>query len=97
MAIIAAAIGGGTASLVEHYVGNDSSTVSSGVSGTNASNNTNGTVSGVAKAVMPSIVEINATSGSGESTVAGCESSRADGPDHHQQPLSSRARPSIKG
>ncbi|MFI6053961.1 S1C family serine protease [Streptomyces violascens] len=71
VAIIAAAIGGGTASLVEHYVGNDSSTVSSGVSGTNASNSTNGTVSGVAKAVMPSIVEINATSGSGESTGAG--------------------------
>jgi putative serine protease PepD len=71
VAIIAAAIGGGTASLVEHYVGNDSSTVSSGVSGTNASNSTNGTVSGVAKAVMPSIVEINATSGSGQSTGAG--------------------------
>ncbi|MEU3372898.1 trypsin-like peptidase domain-containing protein [Streptomyces sp. NPDC006660] len=71
VAIIAAAIGGGTASVVEHYVGNDSSSVSAGVSGTNASHSTNGTVSGVAKAVMPSIVEINATSGSGESTGAG--------------------------
>lgn len=71
VAIIAAAIGGGTASFVEHYVGNDNASVSSGVSGTNASNSTNGTVSGVAKAVMPSIVEINATSGSGESTGAG--------------------------
>ncbi|AYG81514.1 Periplasmic serine endoprotease DegP [Streptomyces hundungensis] len=71
VAIVAAAMGGGTASLVEHYVGNDRASVSSGVSGTNASNSTNGTVSGVAKAVMPSIVEINATSGSGESTGAG--------------------------
>ncbi|MFG2723147.1 S1C family serine protease [Streptomyces sp. NPDC048416] len=71
VAIVAAVIGGGTASLVEHYVGNDTASVSSGVSGTNAANSTNGTVSGVAKAVMPSIVEINATSNSGESTGAG--------------------------
>ncbi|RCH65956.1 serine protease [Streptomyces sp. SDr-06] len=71
VAIIAAAIGGGTASLVEHYVSDNGSSVSAGVSGTNASNSTNGTVSGVAKAVMPSIVEINAASGSGESTGAG--------------------------
>ncbi|MFJ8312247.1 MULTISPECIES: S1C family serine protease [unclassified Streptomyces] len=71
VAIIAAAIGGGTAAVVEHYVSNDGTTVASGVSGTNAANSTNGTVSGVAKALMPSIVEINATSGSGESTGAG--------------------------
>ncbi|MEV5282754.1 trypsin-like peptidase domain-containing protein [Streptomyces sp. NPDC051994] len=71
VAIIAAAIGGGTASLVEHYVSNDGTSVAAGVSGTNAANSTNGTVAGVAKAVMPSIVEINATSSSGESTGAG--------------------------
>ncbi|MFE9406028.1 S1C family serine protease [Streptomyces sp. NPDC006530] len=71
VAIVAAAMGGGAASVVEHYVGHDNASVSSGVSGTNASHSTNGTVSGVAKAVMPSIVEINATSGSGESTGAG--------------------------
>ncbi|GAA0616276.1 S1C family serine protease [Streptomyces crystallinus] len=71
VAIAAAAVGGGTATLVERWAGNDSSASAPGVAGTNASRSTSGTVSGVAKAVSPSIVEISATSTSGESTGSG--------------------------
>lgn len=71
VAIAAAAVGGGTATLVERWTGSDSSASAPGVAGTNASRNTNGTVTGVAQAVSPSIVEIGATSASGESTGSG--------------------------
>lgn len=71
VALAAAAVGGGTATLVERWAGGDSSASSPGVPGTNASKNTNGTVAGVAQAVSPSIVEISATSTSGQSTGSG--------------------------
>ncbi|WP_369377453.1 S1C family serine protease [Streptomyces sp. cg36] len=71
VAIVAAAVGGGTATLIERWTGTDHSVSAPGVSGTNASRSTNGTVAGVAQAVSPSIVEINATSNSGKSTGSG--------------------------
>ncbi|PKV86972.1 S1C family serine protease [Streptomyces sp. TLI_146] len=71
VALAAAAVGGGTATLVERWTGGDSSASAPAVPGTNASRNTNGTVAGVAQAVSPSIVEISATSASGQSTGSG--------------------------
>ncbi|MEU4349440.1 trypsin-like peptidase domain-containing protein [Streptomyces sp. NPDC023838] len=71
VALAAAAVGGGTATLVERWAGGDASASAPGVVGTNASRNTTGTVAGVAQAVSPSIVEISATSTSGESTGSG--------------------------
>ncbi|MFF1481116.1 S1C family serine protease [Streptomyces sp. NPDC058301] len=71
VALAAAAVGGGTATLVERWAGGDTSASAPGVVGTNASRNTTGTVAGVAQAVSPSIVEISATSTSGESTGSG--------------------------
>lgn len=70
VAIVAAAVGGGTAYGVQELTGDD--TVASSSSSTNVvPSSQKGTVSGVAKAVTPSIVEINATSGSGSSTGSG--------------------------
>ncbi|WP_328748451.1 trypsin-like peptidase domain-containing protein [Streptomyces sp. NBC_00285] len=70
VAIVAAAIGGGTAYGIQELTGND--TVASSSTSTNVvPSSAKGTVSGVAKAVSPSIVEINATSNSGESTGSG--------------------------
>ncbi|WP_028814647.1 S1C family serine protease [Streptomyces flavidovirens] len=71
VAIVAAAIGGGTAAFAERLAGADSAAGGSGVTGTNVSQSSKGTVSGVAQAVSPSIVEINATSASGDSTGSG--------------------------
>lgn len=56
---------------MERWAGGDTSASAPGVAGTNASRNTTGTVAGVAQAVSPSIVEISATSTSGESTGSG--------------------------
>ncbi|WP_107466171.1 S1C family serine protease [Streptomyces sp. MA5143a] len=70
VAIVAAAIGGGTAYGIQELTGND--TVAS--SSTNTSvvpTSQKGTVAGVASAVSPSIVEINASSNAGESTGSG--------------------------
>ncbi|MEU5888251.1 trypsin-like peptidase domain-containing protein [Streptomyces sp. NPDC047461] len=70
VAIVAAAIGGGTAYGIQELTGND--TVTSSSTSTNVVPSADkGTVSGVAKAVSPSIVEINATSNAGESTGSG--------------------------
>ncbi|MFG2588158.1 S1C family serine protease [Streptomyces sp. NPDC048438] len=73
VAIAAAAIGGGTATLIgELASGGSGSSGSSGVvSGTTVSQSSAGTVSGVAAAVSPAIVEIGATSSSGEATGSG--------------------------
>ncbi|WP_405664722.1 trypsin-like peptidase domain-containing protein [Streptomyces sp. NBC_01166] len=73
VAIAAAAIGGGTATLIGELAGGGSgSSGSSGVvSGTTVSQSSAGTVSGVAAAVSPAIVEIGATSSSGEATGSG--------------------------
>ncbi|MFF5938766.1 S1C family serine protease [Streptomyces sp. NPDC012508] len=70
VAIAAAAVGGGTATLVQQLTADDAPTAS-GVSGTNVSASSKGTVAGVAQAVSPSIVEISANSSSGKSTGSG--------------------------
>ncbi|WP_020122949.1 S1C family serine protease [Streptomyces canus] len=70
VAIVAAAIGGGTAYGIQELTGND--TVASSSTSTNVvPSSAKGTVAGVAKAVSRSIVEINATSNAGESTGSG--------------------------
>ncbi|CAL9518741.1 trypsin-like peptidase domain-containing protein [Streptomyces sp. Tu 3180] len=70
VAIVAAAVGGGTAYGVQELTGND--TVASSSTGTSVvPSSQRGTVSGVAEAVSPSIVEISATSASGSSTGSG--------------------------
>ncbi|MEU0299195.1 trypsin-like peptidase domain-containing protein [Streptomyces sp. NPDC006175] len=73
VAIAAAAIGGGTATLIGELAGGGSGGSASGgvVNGTTVSQSTAGTVSGVAAAVSPAIVEIGATSSSGEATGSG--------------------------
>ncbi|MFH9723256.1 S1C family serine protease [Streptomyces sp. NPDC017254] len=71
VAIAAAAIGGGTATLVQQLASDTPVTASSQVSGTNVSASTAGTVAGVAQAVSPSIVEISASSNAGKSTGSG--------------------------
>ncbi|GGX28996.1 protease [Streptomyces malachitofuscus] len=71
VAIVAAAVGGGTAYGVQELTGSDT-VATSGSSSTNVvPSSQKGTVSGVAKAVSPSIVEINATSNAGSSTGSG--------------------------
>jgi len=70
VAIVAAAIGGGTAYGIQELTGNDT-VASSSTSTSVVPSSAKGTVSGVAKAVSPSIVEINATSNAGESTGSG--------------------------
>jgi putative serine protease PepD len=70
IAVTAAVIGGGASALVGQFVGGDKSS-GTGVTGTNVSRSSTGTVSGVAQAVSPSIVEISATSSAGQSTGSG--------------------------
>ncbi|MFC5017016.1 S1C family serine protease [Streptomyces lienomycini] len=70
VAIVAAAVGGGTAYGIQELTGGD--TVVAGSTSTNVvPSSQKGTVSGVAKAVSPSIVEISATSNAGSSTGSG--------------------------
>ncbi|WP_179382224.1 S1C family serine protease [Streptomyces sp. SA15] len=71
VAIVAAAIGGGTAYGIQELTGNDTVTSSSSTSTNVVPSAAKGTVAGVAKAVSPSIVEINANSNAGESTGSG--------------------------
>ncbi|MGQ7750994.1 S1C family serine protease [Streptomyces sp. WC2508] len=72
VAIAAAMVGGGTATVVEQLTGGGTNSAASEVvPGTTVSQSSKGTVSGVAKAVSPMIVEINATSTAGESTGSG--------------------------
>ncbi|MCX4982360.1 S1C family serine protease [Streptomyces sp. NBC_00572] len=71
VAIAAAAIGGGTATLVQQLGSDTPVAASSAVSGTNVSASSAGTVAGVAEAVSPSIVEISANSNAGKSTGSG--------------------------
>ncbi|MFD3437492.1 S1C family serine protease [Streptomyces sp. NPDC058685] len=71
VALIAAVVGGGTSALVQHFADNGSDSAGSTVSGTTVSRTTAGTVAGVAQAVSPSIVEINASTSAGESTGSG--------------------------
>ncbi|MFD9510893.1 S1C family serine protease [Streptomyces mirabilis] len=69
VAIVAAAIGGGTAYGIQELTGKD--TTSSSTSTTVVPAAKKGTVAGVAQAVSPSIVEISATSNAGSSTGSG--------------------------
>ncbi|WP_329020790.1 S1C family serine protease [Streptomyces sp. NBC_00690] len=71
VAIAAAAIGGGAATLLDGVTGQQSAPASQGVSGTTVSTSSAGTVAGVAQAVSPSIVEIAANTGAGASTGSG--------------------------
>ncbi|AVH57952.1 MULTISPECIES: S1C family serine protease [Streptomyces] len=69
VAIVAAAIGGGTAYGIQELTGKD--TPSSSTSTNVVPTAKKGTVAGVARAVSPSIVEISATSNAGSSTGSG--------------------------
>lgn len=70
VAIAAAAVGGGTAYAFQELTGKDGT--SSSATNTNVvPTSKKGTVSGVAEAVSPSIVEISAQSGSGQATGSG--------------------------
>ncbi|MGY3202601.1 S1C family serine protease [Streptomyces sp. TE5632] len=71
VAIVAAAVGGGTAYGIQELTGNGTVASSSASSTPVVPTGQQGTVSGVAKAVSPSIVEINATSDAGSSTGSG--------------------------
>ncbi|MFI8001561.1 S1C family serine protease [Streptomyces sp. NPDC086010] len=73
VAIAAAAIGGGTATLIGEFAGGTSTPSASGgvVNGTTVSQSSAGTVSGVAAAVSPAIVEIKASSSAGQATGSG--------------------------
>lgn len=69
VALAAAAVGGGTAYAVQELTGKQDG--GTNVNGTSVSAGSKGTVSGVAAAVTPSTVEINAASNSGKSTGSG--------------------------
>ncbi|MEV4333290.1 trypsin-like peptidase domain-containing protein [Streptomyces sp. NPDC049597] len=72
VAIAAAVVGGGASALVDRFAGGGSGTTGGSVaSGTNVAQSSKGTVAGVAQAVSPSIVEIDATSAAGQSTGSG--------------------------
>ncbi|MFI5655423.1 S1C family serine protease [Streptomyces anulatus] len=73
VALAAGVIGGGTATLVGQLNGGGSAATGSGgaVNGTTVSQSSKGTVSGVAEAVSPAIVEIGAASSAGNSTGSG--------------------------
>ncbi|QIQ04059.1 S1C family serine protease [Streptomyces liangshanensis] len=71
VAVAAAVVGGGTAALVEQHSNDTSGTASTTISASSVSQSSLGTVAGVAKAVSPAIVEINATSDAGEATGSG--------------------------
>ncbi|MFC8074604.1 S1C family serine protease [Streptomyces sp. NPDC057307] len=71
-AFVAAVVGGGTAALTATLTDNDASTAASTVAtGTTVSQSSKGTVAGVAAAVSPAIVEIQASSNAGQSTGSG--------------------------
>ncbi|MGX1131604.1 putative serine protease PepD [Streptomyces glaucescens] len=71
VAIVAAAIGGGTAYGIQELTGGDTVATSSSTSTNVVPSSQKGTVAGVAEAVSPSIVEIGATSNAGSSTGSG--------------------------
>ncbi|MFE9773848.1 S1C family serine protease [Streptomyces sp. NPDC005931] len=71
VAIVAAAVGGGTAYGIQELTGDDTVAASSATGTTVVPTGQKGTVAGVAKAVSPSIVEIRATSDTGSSTGSG--------------------------
>ncbi|MEV0775581.1 S1C family serine protease [Streptomyces sp. NPDC050433] len=71
-AIVAAVVGGGTAAVTQTLMKDSPTTAASTVAtGTTVSQSSKGTVAGVAAAVSPAIVEINAATNAGESTGSG--------------------------
>ncbi|MFI6944244.1 S1C family serine protease [Streptomyces sp. NPDC050418] len=70
VALVAAAVGGGTAYAAQELFGGSTATPT-GVNGTNAAAGSKGSVAGVANAVSDSIVEIQASTGNGQSTGSG--------------------------
>ncbi|MEV0844964.1 trypsin-like peptidase domain-containing protein [Streptomyces sp. NPDC049954] len=71
VAVAAAMVGGGTSYGIQQLTGGHGDSVSAPVAGTTVSAGSKGTVSGVAQAVSPAIVEISASSDAGQSTGAG--------------------------
>lgn len=72
VAIAAAIVGGGTATVIGQLTDHGTDNAAGGViPGTTVSQSSKGTVSGVAAALSPTIVEISATSTAGESTGSG--------------------------
>ncbi|MBC2904060.1 S1C family serine protease [Streptomyces cupreus] len=69
VALVAAAVGGGTAYAVQELTGSD--TVAAGTTTSVVPSSKKGDIAAIAEAVSPSIVEISATSNSGESTGSG--------------------------
>ncbi|MER7465787.1 trypsin-like peptidase domain-containing protein [Streptomyces sp. NPDC097981] len=70
VALAAAVVGGATAVGVEQLLGSQDRS-GGGINGTNVSQSSNGTVSGVAEQVSPSVVRIDTTTGSGQGTGSG--------------------------
>ncbi|MER5933761.1 trypsin-like peptidase domain-containing protein [Streptomyces sp. NPDC002054] len=70
VAIVAALVGGGTAAAVQQLTGGTSGP-GSGFAGSPISQSSNGTVSGVAEQVSPSVVRIDTRTGSGQGTGSG--------------------------
>ncbi|MFG3000826.1 S1C family serine protease [Streptomyces sp. NPDC048340] len=70
VALAAAVVGGGTAAAVQQLLGTTTGS-GTGVNGTNVSQSSNGTVSGVAENVSPSVVRIDTRTGSGQGTGSG--------------------------
>ncbi|MFC9296649.1 S1C family serine protease [Streptomyces sp. NPDC057011] len=71
VALAAAVVGGGTAAAVQQLTGAHNGTGSGGVNGTNVSQSSNGTVSGVAEQNSPSVVRIDTRTASGQGTGSG--------------------------
>ncbi|MCY0946007.1 S1C family serine protease [Streptomyces antarcticus] len=71
VALAAALVGGGTAAAVQQFVGHSATGSGGGVSGSNVSRSSIGTVSGVAEQVSPSVVRIDTRTGSGQGTGSG--------------------------
>ncbi|MET9444466.1 trypsin-like peptidase domain-containing protein [Streptomyces sp. NPDC006610] len=73
VAVVAAAVGGGTAYGIQELSGSDTVAAAGSTGGSTSvvPSSQKGTVAGVAAAVGPSIVEISATSNAGESTGSG--------------------------
>ncbi|MCF3182718.1 trypsin-like peptidase domain-containing protein [Streptomyces polychromogenes] len=70
VALAAAVVGGGTAAAVQQFLGQNG-TNGPGFPGTNVSQSSNGTVSGVAEQVSPSVVRIDTRTASGTGTGSG--------------------------